>query len=95
MAFTAGNPAQSSPVIVVLGAGTDRGFTLASALLYAGYRVVASDKHAGALVRIAHGHSSDRVLLVAAEASDPRQLERLVDRAREHFDLNLAHQRAA
>jgi NAD(P)-dependent dehydrogenase (short-subunit alcohol dehydrogenase family) len=75
----------NSPVVLVFEAGTERGFARARALLAAGYRVVAVDRHAGSLVRIGHGHSSDQLFLVAADTSDADQAERVISRARAHF----------
>lgn len=75
----------STPVVLVCGAGTDRGCALARTLLAAGARVVAVDRQAKDLVRIAHGYRSDRVLLIAADVTDPGQLERLLCHARDHF----------
>lgn len=78
----------SMPIVVVCDAGTDRGLALSRALLAAGARVVAVDRHAKDLVRIAHGYGSDRVLLIAADVTDPGQLARLLRRAREHFGVD-------
>jgi NAD(P)-dependent dehydrogenase (short-subunit alcohol dehydrogenase family) len=79
------NPLSNSPVVLVVEAGTDHGFARAHALLAAGYRVVAVDLHAGSLVRIGHGHSSDRLFLVAADITDADQAERVISRAHAHF----------
>ncbi|BBY64211.1 SDR family NAD(P)-dependent oxidoreductase [Mycolicibacterium helvum] len=79
------NSPSDSPVVLVSEAGTDHGFARARALLAAGYRVVAVDRHAGSLVRIGHGHRSDRVFLVAADITDPEQAERVINRAHAHF----------
>jgi NAD(P)-dependent dehydrogenase (short-subunit alcohol dehydrogenase family) len=78
-------PLSNGPVVLVLDAGTDHGFTIARALLEAGCLVVATDRHAKDLVRICHGYSGDRVLLVAADVTDPGQLTRLLSRGRERF----------
>jgi NAD(P)-dependent dehydrogenase (short-subunit alcohol dehydrogenase family) len=75
----------NSPVVLVVEAGTDHGFARARALLAAGYRVVAVDRHAASLVRIGHGHSSDRLLMVAADITDADQADRVISRAHAHF----------
>ncbi len=75
----------NSPVVLVVEAGTDHGFARARALLAAGYRVVAVDRHAGSLVRIGHGHNHDRLLLVAADITDADQAGRIISRAHAHF----------
>ncbi|AQT82156.1 hypothetical protein B1R94_27250 [Mycolicibacterium litorale] len=77
----------AAPVVLVCGAGTDRGFALARALLTAGVRVVAVDRQTKGLVRVAHGYRSDRVLLIAADITDAGQLARVLCHAREHFGL--------
>jgi NADP-dependent 3-hydroxy acid dehydrogenase YdfG len=74
-----------SPVVLVPDAGTERGFTLARALLEAGYRVVATDRDPVKLVRIGHGYSSTQFLLVAADLTDAEQAERIESLARTHF----------
>ncbi|MCV7253532.1 MULTISPECIES: SDR family NAD(P)-dependent oxidoreductase [Mycobacteriaceae] len=56
-------------VVVVLDAGTTEGYRTARALLADGCRVVATDRHAAALVRILHDQSADRLLLLAADDS--------------------------
>jgi NAD(P)-dependent dehydrogenase (short-subunit alcohol dehydrogenase family) len=76
---------RNSPFVLVSEAGTDRGFALAQALLAAGNRVVATDRHAAALVRIAHGHSSAQLLLIAADTADAAQAEQVMARAHAHF----------
>ncbi len=75
----------NSPVVLVFEAGTDRGCALALELLAAGCRVVATDQHAASLVRIGHGQSTDRLFLVAADATDEAQVQQVIDRARLHF----------
>ncbi|OYN77295.1 hypothetical protein [Mycolicibacterium sphagni] len=75
----------NSPVVLVFEAGTDRGCALAHSLLAAGCRVVATDQHAASLVRISYGQSSDRLFLVAADATDEVQVQGVIDRARTHF----------
>ncbi len=85
MTSPAALPTSNSLVVLVLDAGTESGFRLARALLAAGCRVAATDLHAGHLVRIGHGYTSDRLLLLAADTTDADQLERVVSRAHEHF----------
>ncbi len=46
-----------------------RGYRTARALLADGCRVVATDRHAAALVRILHDQPADRLLLLAADDS--------------------------
>jgi NAD(P)-dependent dehydrogenase (short-subunit alcohol dehydrogenase family) len=84
MAFPA-NSTKDSPFVLVLDAGTDRGYRLARALLAAGNRVVAVDRNAARLARIGHGHSSARLFLIAADTTDPAQAEQVLARAHAHF----------
>ncbi|MBI3690745.1 MAG: SDR family NAD(P)-dependent oxidoreductase [Mycolicibacterium aromaticivorans] len=84
MAFPA-NPTKDSPFVLVLDAGTDRGYRLARALLAAGNCVVAVDRNAARLARIGHGHSSARLFLIAADTTDPKQAEQVMARAHAHF----------
>ncbi|CAN5194144.1 hypothetical protein BH09ACT8_BH09ACT8_49510 [soil metagenome] len=72
-------------VFLVTNADTSAGFHIASELLRSGHRVVVTGTKATALVRITHGHSSDRVLAIAADVSVPDQLRRLVSRAESRF----------
>ncbi|MCV7343558.1 SDR family NAD(P)-dependent oxidoreductase [Mycolicibacterium rhodesiae] len=85
MAFPAKTSTKDSPFVLVLDAGTERGHRLARALLAAGNRVVAVDRNAAALVRIGHGHSSARLLLIAADTTDQRQADQVMARAHAHF----------
>ncbi|MBB3601301.1 NADP-dependent 3-hydroxy acid dehydrogenase YdfG [Mycolicibacterium sp. BK556] len=75
-------PQRNSPFVLVSDAGSDRGYTVARALLAAGNRVVAIDRNAARLVRIGHGYSHDQVLLIAADAT---QAEQVIARAHAHF----------
>jgi NAD(P)-dependent dehydrogenase (short-subunit alcohol dehydrogenase family) len=84
MAFPSHAP-RNSTFVLVSEAGTDRGFALVQALLAAGNRVVAVDRLATGLVRIAHGHSSDQLLLIAADISDAAQAQQVIARAHAHF----------
>lgn len=84
MAFPS-NSTKDSPFVLVLDAGTDRGYRLARALLAAGNRVVAVDRNPARLVRIGHGHSSARLFLIAADTTDPAQAEQVMARAHTHF----------
>ncbi|WP_167096708.1 hypothetical protein [Mycobacterium sp. DL592] len=78
-------PVDESPVVLVPDAGTERGYIVARTLLRAGYRVVATDRNPVKLVRIGHGYSSNRFLLVAADPTDERQAERIVSLAHTRF----------
>ncbi len=72
-------------VYLVTNAGTDTAHRIARDLLRAGHRVVVTDRHAAALVRILQGHGSDRVLAIAADTTDLAQVQRLIARAETHF----------
>ena len=74
-----------SPVVLVFEAGSESGSELVHTLLASGCRVVATDLYATHLARMSNGYSADRVYLVAADPTDPRQLDRLLERARRRF----------
>lgn len=72
-------------VVIVPNAGTTDGYRTVRALLAAGHRVVATDRHATALVRLLHDSDADRLLLLAADTTDPDQWNRVLDRATTRF----------
>lgn len=72
-------------VVIVPNAGTTDGYRTVRALLAAGHRVVATDRHATALVRLLHDSGADRLLLLAADTTDPDQWNRVLDRTTMRF----------
>lgn len=72
-------------VVLVLDAGTDASCRQARVLLQAGHRVAVTARHATQLTRIIHGFTSSQVFAIAADISDPAQLERVIDRVQRHF----------
>ncbi len=72
-------------VVIVSNAGTPEGCCTVRALLAAGHRVVATDRHATALVPLLNERDADRLLLLAADTSDPEQWSRVLDRATMRF----------
>ncbi|TVX95708.1 hypothetical protein FPV58_26875 [Mycolicibacterium porcinum] len=79
------SPTPHPEVILVLDAGTDEGYVQAHVLLQAGHRVGVTARHVTQLTRIIHGFSSSQVFAIAADTSDPSQLDRVIDRAQDHF----------
>jgi NAD(P)-dependent dehydrogenase (short-subunit alcohol dehydrogenase family) len=74
-----------STVVLVLDGDTDAGYRLARNLLDLGRRVAVVARHAGDAVRIMHGHSADRVMVIAADTTDERQWSRVTERVRQRF----------
>jgi NADP-dependent 3-hydroxy acid dehydrogenase YdfG len=72
-------------VVLVLNAGSDAGFQIARDLLDSGCRVAVTGRQATALTRIVHGYGWGRVLAVAADTSDPVQVQRLMNRVQSRF----------
>ncbi len=70
---------------VVLDGDSDAGYQLARRLLAQGRRVAVVARHPAAAVRILHGQSADRVMVVGADASDERQWSRIVERVMARF----------
>ena len=75
----------SSSVVIVLDGGTDAGRRLARRKLADGHRVVVVARHAGDAVEVMHGHSANRVMVIAADVSDARQWSRLTARVLARF----------
>jgi NAD(P)-dependent dehydrogenase (short-subunit alcohol dehydrogenase family) len=75
----------TATVVIVLDCGTHAGDQLARRLLAEGRRVVAVTRHPGDAVRIMHGQSADRVMVVAADTQDPRQWHRVTELVRSRF----------
>jgi NAD(P)-dependent dehydrogenase (short-subunit alcohol dehydrogenase family) len=75
----------SGSVVIVPNAGTVEGYRTVRALLAAGHRVVATDRHAAALVRLLHERDADRLLLLAADTTDAGQWRSVLDRATTRF----------
>ncbi len=73
--------ATGGPVVLVFEAGSESGSDLIRVLLAVGCRIVATDRYATDLAGTSSGYPADRVYLVAADPTDPRQLERLIRRA--------------
>lgn len=72
-------------VVLVLDAGTDEGHRRARTLLQTGHRVAVTARQVTQLTRIIHGFSSSQVFAIAADTSDPAQLDRVIARVRLHF----------
>ncbi|MDX1871544.1 hypothetical protein SBI67_05400 [Mycolicibacterium sp. 120266] len=72
-------------MVIVPNAGTTDGYRAVRALLAAGHRVVATDRHATALVRLLPDSDADRLLLLAADTTDPDQWNRVLERATTRF----------
>ena len=72
-------------VVIVLDGDTDAGRDLARRLLAEGRRVAAVSRHPGAGVRLLHGHSADRVMLIAADTTDERQWGLVLQRVTQRF----------
>jgi NADP-dependent 3-hydroxy acid dehydrogenase YdfG len=75
----------TATVVVVLDSGTDAGHQLARRLLAEGRRVAAITRHPGDAVRIMHGQSADRLMVIAADADDRRQWERVTELVRDRY----------
>ncbi|MGV0714438.1 hypothetical protein ABQE93_03425 [Mycolicibacterium sp. XJ662] len=78
-------PTGEDHVALVLNAGTESGYRIARDLLCSGYRVAVTDRHAPRLTRILAGVSAKRVVAIAAEPSDTRQVFKLVERVQAVF----------
>lgn len=50
-----------------------------------GTRVVICARHASDLTKMLHGYDADRVMAIAADTTDPRQLRELCRRATDRF----------
>lgn len=72
-------------VVVVLDGDTDAGQQLAIRLLADGRRVAAIARRPGGAVGIMHGHSADRVMVIAADTADERQWSQVVERVTRRF----------
>ena len=78
-------------VVLVLDAGTDEGYRRARTLLQSGHRVAVTARQVTQLTRIIHGFPSSQVFAIAAETSDPAQLDRVIARVRLHFSHHPTH----
>jgi len=78
-------PAHTTAVVVILDGDTEAGRQLARRKLADGHRVVVVARHAADVVEVMHGHSADRVMVIAADVSDPRQWSRLTARVTARF----------
>jgi NAD(P)-dependent dehydrogenase (short-subunit alcohol dehydrogenase family) len=72
-------------VVLVTNAAGDAGYQIALDFLRNGYRVAVTSRHTTQLTRIVDGHSRDRVIAVAADTSDRRQISELVRRVESRF----------
>lgn len=72
-------------VVLVLDAGTDEGYRRARILLRTGHRVAVSARQVTQLTRIIHGFPSSQVFAIAADTTDPAQLDRVIARVQQHF----------
>lgn len=75
----------TTTVVLVLDGDTDAGYRLARKLLADGCRVAVVGRHPGGVVRVMHGHPSDRILAIAADITDQRQWNRVIERVRDRF----------
>ena len=75
----------SSEVVLVLDADTDTGRNTAHRLLQAGCRVAVTARHTAPLTRIMHGYSASQIIAIAADTSDPAQLDQLIDHVERRF----------
>ncbi|KAA0101163.1 SDR family NAD(P)-dependent oxidoreductase [Mycolicibacterium sp. P1-18] len=82
-------------VVIVLDGGTDAGRQLAQRKLADGHRVVVVARHACDAVEVLHGHSADRIMVIAADVDDARQWSRVTARVTERFGRVDAVVRAA
>jgi NADP-dependent 3-hydroxy acid dehydrogenase YdfG len=67
-------------VVLITHADSDAGHRRAGALLADGRRVAVTARHVTKLARILTGHSTERVVALAADVDDPTQLEKLLQR---------------
>ncbi|HEY9279897.1 MAG TPA: SDR family oxidoreductase [Eoetvoesiella sp.] len=74
-------------VAIVTGAGTGIGKAVALAMIRDGYQVVLAGRRPGPLAKVAEesGASSDRVLAVPADVSNPDSVEQLFNTCVDHF----------
>jgi NAD(P)-dependent dehydrogenase (short-subunit alcohol dehydrogenase family) len=70
---------------VVLDGDSDAGYQLARRLLAQGRRVAVVARHPAGAVRVMHGQSADRVLVIGGDPSDERQWNRIVERVAERL----------
>ncbi|SHV77211.1 putative short-chain dehydrogenase/reductase [Mycobacteroides abscessus subsp. abscessus] len=77
------NPDQD--VVVVLNADAPNGRQVVQILVRNGHRVVICARHASDLTKMLHGYDADRVMAIAADATDPRQLREVCRRATDRF----------
>jgi NAD(P)-dependent dehydrogenase (short-subunit alcohol dehydrogenase family) len=75
----------TSFVVVVLDCDTDAGHQLARRLLAEGNCVAAVARHAAGAVRVMHGHTADRVMVIAADTADERQWQQVTARVTDRF----------
>jgi len=75
----------ATTVVFVLDGDTDAGYQLARRLLADGRRVAAVGRHPGAVVRVMHGYSADRVMVIAGDTTDQRQRSRMTGRVIDRF----------
>ncbi|WP_148222436.1 SDR family NAD(P)-dependent oxidoreductase [Rhodococcus opacus] len=72
-------------VVVVTAAGSEQGSRTAQELLDSGWCVAVTARTVAELARIMPGMSGHRLLAVAADPGDPRQVEQLLDRVLARF----------
>jgi NAD(P)-dependent dehydrogenase (short-subunit alcohol dehydrogenase family) len=75
----------ASTVTIVLDGETDAAYRLARSLLAAGRRVAVVARHPADAVRVMHGQSADRVLVIAGDVDDSRQWRRITERVMDRF----------
>ena len=75
----------ATTVVFVLDGDTDAGYQLARRLLADGRRVAVVARHPGAVVRVMHGYSTDRVMVIAGDTTDQRQWSRMTERVIDRF----------
>jgi NAD(P)-dependent dehydrogenase (short-subunit alcohol dehydrogenase family) len=75
----------ASTVTIVLDGDTDAGYRLARSLLAAGRRVAVVARHPADAVKVMHGQSADRVLVIGGDVDDRRQWLRITERVMDRF----------
>ncbi|QYB05078.1 SDR family oxidoreductase [Rhodococcus sp. USK10] len=75
-----GESGSARGVVVVTAAGSEQGRRTAQELLDSGWCVAVTARTVAELARIMPGMSGHRLLAVAADPSDPRQVGQLLDR---------------
>ena len=75
----------TTTVVLVLDGDTDAGYRMAHELLADGCRVAVTGRHPDGVVRVMHGYSAERVMVVAADMTDRYQRNRVTQMVRDRF----------